>query len=320
MARGADGKARRKNAKKEARAAEAAAILGEDPKSVSETFDGPPIEEDDDDASEEEIDFDAIGASSKKSGADDCCGKKTSKEDDEELKKKIKKAMKKRARQEEKMEAEKAAVIAAPKKKIKPLPLIMLVMLTGTTLLPAILYAGDWLGNTMQKNNLLGSVGYKFGIGASPQKRVLSFYEKHDPTKIASVPAVMSKYYGSYPKLIKKLERKYQDYGYFYDWEEDESPYKLAKEQLELTAEYMGKQFQIYAPAPIKTGVRNMRYNIGTLFKKGKKIWKAKIWPALEPIFGVPDGAAAQKKKDAAKARKGKKGRRNAEYRDEDEF
>lgn len=247
---------------------------------------------------------------------DDCCDEKK----DDEIKKKIKKAMKKRAREEERIEQEKNAEITASKKKIKPLPLIMLIILTGSTLLPALLYAGDWLGNAVQKNNILGSVGFKLGIGASPRKRVLSFYEKHDPTKISAVPSTMSKYYGKYPILIKKLERKYQDYGYFSNWEEDEAPFKLAQEQLEVTADYLGKQFQIYAPTPIKTGVRNMRYNFGTLYKKGRKIWKSKVWPVLEPVFGVPDGAAAQKRKDAQESRRNKKGRKNTEYRDDVEF
>ena len=56
----------------------------------------------------------------------------------------------------------------------------------------------------------------------------MSFYEKHDPTKLEEVPKIMAKYYGDYPKLVKRLERRYQDYGYFQNWEQDEAPMKIA--------------------------------------------------------------------------------------------
>ena len=71
-------------------------------------------------------------------------------------------------------------------------------------------------------------MGHKLGVGATPKKRVLSFYEKHDPEKFDDIPKIMAKYYGDYPKLVKRLERRYQDYGYFKDWEQDEAPMKLA--------------------------------------------------------------------------------------------
>ena len=56
------------------------------------------------------------------------------------------------------------------------------------------------------------------------------------------------------------------------------------------------------------------------IYKKGRKIWKKNVWPVLEPFFGVPEGAAAQKKKDAKKARSGAKRNKKKEYRDDEEF
>jgi len=146
--------------------------------------------------------------------------------------------------------------VGGKKQVIKPLPLILLILLTGTTVLPALIYMSDWVGKAMQKNHVMGSLGYKLGIGSSPRKRVLSFYEKHDPEKISEVPNILAKYYGDYPKLIKRLERKYQDYGYFLNWEQDEAPMVLAMEKLQLTYEYLGQKWQIYAPQFAKTALR----------------------------------------------------------------
>jgi hypothetical protein len=189
---------------------------------------------------------------------------------------------------------------------IKTTPLILLIMMVGTTILPALIYASDMIGNYAQKHHVLGSIGYRMGLGAVPRKRVLSFYEKHDPAKIEDVPTILAKHYGDYPKLVKKLERKYQDYGYFLGWEEDEAPLTLALEQLAQTREYFVHQYwNRYAPQPLKTAARNISYNLTFLSKKGKKVWKKTIWPLLEPIFGVPDPKTAekQKRKDAKEAR-----------------
>ena len=208
---------------------------------------------------------------------------------------------------------------------IKTTPLILLIMMVGTTVLPALIYASDMIANYAQKHHVLGSIGYRMGLGAVPRKRVLSFYEKHDPNKIEDVPNILSKHYGDYPKLVKKLERKYQDYGYFLGWEEDEAPLTLAIEQLVQTREYFVNQYwNRYAPQPLKTAARNISYNLGFLAKKGKRVWKKTIWPALEPFFGAPGNADKQKRKDAKEAQKrrasqsGTKTRRKSkDYRDD---
>jgi hypothetical protein len=205
-------------------------------------------------------------------------------------------------------------------KGIKRGPLIMLVMLTGTTLLPALLYAGDWFGSFIQKNHILGSLGHRLNVGSSPRKRVVSFYEKHDPDKLGDLDTILAKYYGDYPTLTKRLERKYGDYGYFMNWEQDEAPSKLAFEKLEETKKMLLKEFNKRAPQSIKTAVRNANQNVSVLYRKGKIVWRKQVWPILEPIFGVPDGAKEQKRKDRAESlkRKGKR-KKNEEFRD-DEF
>merc|ERR1712232_867234 len=198
--------------------------------------------------------------------------------------------------------------------------------MTGTTLLPVLLYASDFIGNFVQKNNVIGQVGFRLGMGAVPRKRVMSFYEKHYPNKIEDIPDILSKYYGDYPKLVKKLERKYQDYGYFLGWEEDEAPLRLALQQLEASRDYIVHQYwNRYAPQVLKTAGRNVRYNLTFLFKRLRKVWKRTVWPLLEPFLGVPKGVEKQKRQDAQNARKGRSSRkksegtrrRNTDFRDE---
>jgi hypothetical protein len=273
MARGAEGKLRRRNERKNAREE------GNDPFMA-------PVEDDDSDDADEQQEI----------GSDVPPPKKKS--------------------------SSKQSIPVTQKKKegIKTLPLILLVLLTGTAVLPALIYASDFLGAYFQKNHVFGAIGYKLGLGPSPKKRVLSFYEKHDPSKIDNVDSILAKHYGDYPKLLKKLERKYGDYGYFLEWEQDEAPMTLALEKVQETREYIGEQFNLYAPQIVKTGVRNARHNIGFLYKRGRRAWKKTIWPHLEPFFGVPKGSAAQKRKDAQEARRKKEGqrrRKNTEFRDD---
>lgn len=128
---------------------------------------------------------------------------------------------------------------------IKTTPLILLVLMVGTTLLPALIYAGDYLSSFLAKNNVAGAIGFRLGIGAVPKKRVVSFYEKHAPEKLNDVPDILSKHYGKYPTLIKKLERKYQDYGYFVGWEEDEAPVRIAMEHLKATYDVWLQQYWV---------------------------------------------------------------------------
>lgn len=223
-----------------------------------------------------------------------------------------------------------ASLTSSSPKGIKTTPLILLILMVGTTLLPALIYAGDFMAAWFSKNS--GSIGYRLGLGAVPKKRVVSFYEKHAPEKLSDVPSILSKHYGDYPRLIKKLERKYQDYGYFMGWQDDEAPLTLALAQVEslYTEVWLAQYWNRYAPQAAKTAFRNIRYNLTYLGKRGRRLWKKHAWPLLEPILGVPEGAEKQKRKDAAEARKranaraGTGGasttrRRNREYRDEED-
>jgi len=294
MARGAEGKAKRKEARKEERASEVDPIIGGD--------------DNENDFDNSDIPFpQPVGASEIEVEG----------EEEEIVKKKSK-------RKKNKASTEAPPQQPVKKDGIKTAPLVLLILMTGTTLLPALLYAGDWFGAFIQKNHILGSLGHKLGVGPSPKKRVMSFYEKHDPTKIGEVDSILGKYYGDYPKLVKRLERKYGDYGYFIDWEKDEAPMTLAFDQLKDTRDKIQRQFDKHAPQQVKDVARNVRYNLTTLYTKGQKIWKKHIWATLQPYLGVPDAktAAAQKRKDRKDAMEKKSGgrrKKNTDYRDDEE-
>ena len=315
MARGADAKSARKQARKEARAKEAERILNGDD-NLNEFANPPPIDtpepstNDSDDSEEDE----------------DAVPEKTPEKNKSSKSNRAKKAATQRTAAKRD-----PGSCCGPKDSgsggIKTLPLVFLIMLTGTTVLPALLYLGDYLGAFVQKNHLMGNLGHRLGIGPNPKKRVISFYEKHDPEKIAEVPTILAKYYGDYPKLVKRLERKYGDYGYFLNWEQDEAPMHLAFDKLWETRDMLQTQFDRHAPAIVKTGARNMQHNLGFVYKKANKAWRKKIWPILQPYLGVPDEKAARKqkmkdKREAEKMKKERSGggrRRSAEFRDEDE-
>lgn len=312
MARGSEAKSARKQARKEARAKEAERILnGED---ALNEFSNPP-------------DLD-IGDPAETNDSGDSEEEEATPEKTPEKTKKSKSNRAKKAAME-RSAAKQRDPNARPADSggIKTLPLVFLIMLTGTTVLPALLYMGDYLSAFAQKNHLLGNLGHRLGIGPNPKKRVISFYEKHDPEKISEVPSILAKYYGDYPKLVKRLERKYGDYGYFINWEQDEAPMHLAIEKLYETRDMLRQQFDRHAPAVVKTGVRNMQHNLGTVYKKAHKAWKKQVWPILQPYLGVPDEKAARKqklkdKKEADKMKKARAGggrRKSADFRDEDE-
>ena len=152
---------------------------------------------------------------------------------------------------------------------IKTGPLIMLLIMFGGAIMPAVFYMGDVVGKMAAKNNVMGNLGYRLGLSPVPRKRVVSFYEKHAPEKIEDIPTILSKHYGEYPKLIKKLERKYGDYGYFIGWEEDEQAVRAVQEQLEdLQKMWLDNVWNRYAPRILRTAVNNIRRNLRFLYKK----------------------------------------------------
>lgn len=285
-----------------------------------------------------------VAAASSCCGDDGCDDDKPKKKEDEVLKK-----IKKGKKREKVMKEQEAAASTGYFGGIKPLPLLFLLLLTGSTLLPAAFWVLDNAGPMLAKTNLTGRLGHRLGIGATPKKRVTSFYEKHAPGKLHEVDSIVSKYYGDYKTLTKKLERKYQDYGYFVGWEDDEAPSKvsasgrcadvrrhkltpfgplipspqLALAELDVHVKNMKKYYRRNFPAQIVQAGDNIYYNVGGLVQQGKKVWRKTIWPVLKPLIAIPDEKEAKKQKMKDKKKYGKKptGRRkkNSEFRDEEE-
>jgi len=301
MARGAAGKLRRRNRKQE------------DERVGADAFEGGEADGEGDDAfgKSPEIPLPPGMTTTTAGGGDKEKDSDSDREDDDIVPKKKKKKSKKKPKSGA-GDDDAMRMPTGPQKKnqIKTMPLILLVLMTGTTLLPALIFASDYLGGFMAKHHVTGQIGFRLGMGGVPRKRVLSFYEKHDPEKIEKVPEILSKYYGDYPKMVKKLERKYHDYGYFLGWEDDEAPIALAKEQLQEAYDvWINSYWNVHAPQPLKTAARNVRYNLTFLHRKAHKAWKRHVWPVLEPVFGVPKGGEKQKRQDAAEARRNKQRR-----------
>lgn len=303
MARGTEGKQRRKAERKEARSADPAGLFEE--------------------AAFEEVKEDSDG---EKSVTSDCCDNKTPKETFKDpfaeplSSVPVPTAAKKKKKKRTMMTAEQMQQHAKKKEGIKMMPLIFLVLLTGTAMIPALLFVGDKAGAYFQRSHILGSLGHRLGIGPSPKKRVLSFYEKHDPSKVKDVPNILAKYYGNYPKLTKTLERKYQDYGYFQHWEQDEAPFTLAKEQLWSTYAYFNTKWNSHAPKPLKRAAKNAKGNFSRIYRKSRILWKKSVWPVLEPFLGVPKGGDKRKRDDRRKANNAKKRGRKDFIEEEDEM
>merc|ERR1712187_362708 len=160
------------------------------------------------------------------------------------------------------------------------------------------LYSGGYIISLLSKqNHLLRTMKCKLGVCLSPRKQVISFYEKHDPRKLPDVDGIISNYCGHYPTLVRKLERKYSDYGYFLHWENDVDPWKSLKRKLHKHFKIVRNLFNRYVPKFLKTRLMNIKYNTKFFYRKAYFLLKKKIWPAFEQYLGIPDKETRKKKK-----------------------
>merc|ERR1719263_623 len=110
----------------------------------------------------------------------------------------------------------------------------ILVFLFGSALLPALLWVVDHAGAAVSGAGGSAAAGLrvKLGLSPTPKERLTNFYAKHNPDKVDEVDGLIAKYAGNYPKMIKVLEAKYGDYGYFMNWENDVSFSTFLKKEL----------------------------------------------------------------------------------------
>ena len=143
----------------------------------------------------------------------------------------------------------------------------VLVLLFGTAVLPAALWVMD--NAFSASNSALSASASAFasraGLTPTPKARLVKFYEKHNPEKIAEVPSLIHKYAGSYPKMIKVLEAKYHDYGFFIGWKEDADFQKFMKQE---AMKYFRKSQVLYKkhmPFRLRVAFYNMYHNLDRL-------------------------------------------------------
>jgi len=151
---------------------------------------------------------------------------------------------------------------------IKLFPFLLLVLLIGTTALLA--------------NYLMGQLGHHLGfidnghLHSPYEKRILKFYEKHNPGKLKDVPAILDKYNlgldNNYPDLVERLEGKYGDKGYFSKLEREEAPMNM-----NLADMFVG-QFDRYAPGFLKSFRDMIAYSLAFLYEEGYWLYRDWVW------------------------------------------
>lgn len=132
--------------------------------------------------------------------------------------------------------------------------IFFIVLLFGTTAIPVVIKVLDTLA-PMASSGLRRAgmvVGFQAGMVATPRYRLEKFYEKHNPDKLPEVPSVLRKYADDYPKMIKILEAKYHDYGFFIGWKNDDSTVQMATRHLMHYGKLLHYYYRRYVPLKLR--------------------------------------------------------------------
>lgn len=181
---------------------------------------------------------------------------------------------------------------------IKWLHIFFLVLMMGSAILPAIVFLIDNMGGAV--NGLLPSLGAAMaaaGMVATPKKRLIEFYEKHDPEKVDKVEAAIKRYAGDYKTMTKRLEAKYNDYGFFIGWENDSGFAAIQKEGMAVLQEKGAVYYQQYVPFQIRNGFKNIYLNANHYGKKAYKMLD-------KMVGGKPAPKSKRSKSSKSKSRK----------------
>lgn len=149
----------------------------------------------------------------------------------------------------------------------------LLFMLTGTAILPVVVFMAEHAAGALVSvvPSGLGTFGEAWGLTKTPKNRLKAFYEKHNPEKVGEIDVLLGKYRGDYKSMIKKLEAKYGDYGFFIGWEKENDFAAIQKKTFDYVYKHGNKYYQRYVPFPVRTGFRNIYYNVYNLVSKGYK-------------------------------------------------
>ena len=168
-----------------------------------------------------------------------------------------------------------------------------LALLFGSAILPVVLWvvdhAGGLLGTGLTK--AIGASTARMGLTPTPKDRLAKFYEKHNPEKVGEVDHLVQKYAGDYPKMIKVLEAKYGDYGFFLGWEQDRTFGKFMKTQLGEGSEVIQYYYKRHMPYKARVAFYKMYSLLDKIFRPYVDFIRTQllhIWPDLKDYIGVP--------------------------------
>ena len=197
-----------------------------------------------------------------------------------------------------------------------------LALLFGSAILPALLWVVDNVGGLLGAgaSSSISGLGAKLGMSATPTERLTSFYEKHNPDKVDEVDALIAKYAGNYPKMVKVLEAKYGDYGYFMGWENDASFTSFLSKEGAKWAQASQFYYRRYMPYKARMAFYKMYEALDRIFGPSVNLvrtilldWLSPAFPSLESWIGKPPGyrppkATTARRRAASNAAKGKAG------------
>mmetsp|Transcript_26919 Transcript_26919/g.80703 ORF Transcript_26919/g.80703 Transcript_26919/m.80703 type:complete len:258 (+) Transcript_26919:207-980(+) len=179
------------------------------------------------------------------------------------------------------------------KNKIKWKYVAFLFLLFGASALPVLLWVVDNMGSLVGAGVAasFSAAGAKMGLTATPKDRLKLFYEKHNPEKASEVDHLIDKYAGSYPKMIKVLEAKYNDYGFFLGWEKDRTLGAFVKTQagqLFTSGQYYYKK---HMPYQVRKAFYKMYEVLDRIFRPYIDFIRARIldfFPDAKDYIGIP--------------------------------
>ncbi|GMI23929.1 hypothetical protein TeGR_g11513, partial [Tetraparma gracilis] len=116
---------------------------------------------------------------------------------------------------------------------------------------------------------------------------------------------------------------RYNDYGYFLDWQAEApaSTLMMLTDSLSSAQESANTLFKKHSPPAVQNAWLNFQYNVGNLYKQGRKMYKKHVAPFIKEYLSLdvdPKAAEKQKRADAKAFGKGKKKKKN-DFRDDEE-
>ncbi|KAJ1451699.1 hypothetical protein M885DRAFT_468177 [Pelagophyceae sp. CCMP2097] len=156
-----------------------------------------------------------------------------------------------------------------------------LFLLFGTAMLPAVLWVGDKVASLGGGAAKAGgaSLSHRLGLAATPKDRLVLFYEKHNSEKVGEVDGLVKKYAGNYAKMVKVLEAKYQDYGFFIGWEKDGDFSTFMINEGAKSLRLAERYYQVYVPFRVRITLFRMYTNVHTVTS-----------PVVTPLYRMARG------------------------------